>query len=342
MPGAVLAVVLALGLGLLARSERARAAGGIEVFRSPEGVLLLQGGDCDGVRRQVSALRSWTRSLDETISGYPAHVPVREGGCIVGIAKSVPRFVRENHGFAPAQNGPNCWDTALVLAGLVPGSRYASPREMSFWMNSSMCRQVGPRESLRPGDVGAIRSRAALKERGFSEYHGFIYLTPELSFSKNGFSREAPFALQPLSRVLASYDVTHPEKCDHVSGRPEGCQSWVEYYRCEPPTDTIRSKPSIYSASYAYWDDEISEMEHQLARVASGKGRPQLYYSREAFVAALDQMAAGARKGRAKRHRANGLGAGGPGNSDEEQALWDSLLHRISSLRDQVRLIQWR
>jgi hypothetical protein len=93
-------------------------------------------------------------------------------------------------------------------------------------MNSPLCRKLAAGESPEPGDVGAIRSAAG------SEVHGFVYLTPEVCFSKNGFSKEMPYGLSSLNGVIEGYR--------KYATTPAG-PAKTEYYRCVSFNDYVRA-----------------------------------------------------------------------------------------------------
>ncbi|MGZ3790462.1 MAG: hypothetical protein ACXVLQ_18185, partial [Bacteriovorax sp.] len=209
-------------------------SGVIDIVRSgADGVISLNGPSCKELTDQDRALRIWTASLGETPGNMSSPLEnTEENLCTLNINDSVPSIVRSLQDFKPAMNGPNCWNTALRLSGLVESSRYTSPEEMTFWMNSPYCRELSGSEQSLPGDIVEIRSADPDQPQSIDEIHGMIYLSDALVFSKNTSSHMSPYGIQRASLVYQTFRIDDP-KCEKVHGHPNDCSKWANHYRCK-------------------------------------------------------------------------------------------------------------
>lgn len=195
--------------------------------------ILLQGSDCKLLKQEAHSIGIWGKNIELAKS---AECKCEEEKCQVDITSFAPKIVKEKQGICNLNDGPNCWNASLVSAGVIDHLRYASDDEMKFWMESPLCTERKPGEEKLPGDIIAIR-----KSTG-AEYHGFVYISENLSFSKNGYMRSAPYSLQSPENVYALYDV--PESCREVYKKPNikcdfysnilHCISIEEYYKKNP------------------------------------------------------------------------------------------------------------
>ena len=62
-------------------------------------------------------------------------------------------------GTRPEVAGPNCWNFALALRGLLPSLRFTSDDEFTFYLRPPLCRPFRNDEKRLPGDIGAIRRK---------------------------------------------------------------------------------------------------------------------------------------------------------------------------------------
>jgi hypothetical protein len=168
----------------------------VMVFREGDAIKM-RADTCEMIEKQTIALTKWSHkkeNFDITKCDCPAR-------CEYDVSAFVPDFVYEAQGVCPMKPGPNCWNTSLVSAGITSKMRYTSSEEMNFWMTSPLCRERANDEEIQAGDIIAIRD-----QRG-QEVHGFVHLTNELSYSKNGYSNHTWFSLQSPENVYRVYDV---------------------------------------------------------------------------------------------------------------------------------------
>lgn len=300
--------------------------------------ILLKATDCDILDKQANAIRQWSESIGEpTVAnshcschmGATNELGLPELECSIDVTNISPLIVNQLHGERPAFSGPNCWNTSLVAAKILPHPRYSSADEMEFWMNSPLCQERPIDEEPQPGDVIAIRKNG-------NEYHGFIFISPEISFSKNGFYQGQPYGIMPTQYVYNVYKVQN--NCQRVDHSDENCnpttqilscQSWDSFIgngrlgQIEDKTmreieriECLVSKKSLYNDVPDFDKDFISKNLDALNYLAVSNGgqlqRNKNYYD----DVPLNQR--------------------GPASEKETNLFWDSIRHRINSLTTQL------
>lgn len=171
--------------------------------RAPNGTLTLSTG-CNEIEEDLAAIMQWTQRLENRGCDTPAIRQEGEGMCSANVTSCVPQQVRTYQGLTGTQNGPNCWNLALVMAGLVPVLRQSSDTEWEYLINSPLCRELRDGESPQSGDLGSIEMRAPDNN---VQIHGFMYVSDRMVFSKNGTLLNAPYALQTREDMESTYRV---------------------------------------------------------------------------------------------------------------------------------------
>lgn len=195
-------------------------------------VIELSSQSCDETQSIVKTLESWTKKKCKVLEG-----------CKYDIRECVPEHIAGVVGKYSGFDGPNCWNLALVMKGILPGLRFSTRDEMAFYMNSPLCRNLEPNEERKPGDIGAIRE---LVNKKTYEFHGFIYISDKLAFSKNGETYESSFDLQTLNNVYASYQISGNEKCHgNRVDINSNCMNATSYFRCESLDDYLSKRKPI-------------------------------------------------------------------------------------------------
>jgi hypothetical protein len=292
----------------------AQPAPAVAVARGDDGALYVSGADCGLLGRQAAALAAWRRDLREA-AAPPEACACADGACSLKITGAAPDLVNAMHGVKAGRWGPNCWNTALVADKILSAPSFTSPEEMSFWMASPVCRALAAGEAPRPGDIIAIRGQAG------DEVHGFIYLTPELSFSKNYLTAAAPYALQSPEDVYAEFPVA-PD-C-RLPGSGAACAARSDYFRCSTLQDYLASANIPQDQEYAKAAAAVAGAEKDLSDlVLRWKIDPDLK-ARAPEILAASQAALLPVKAQA---------AGRPG------LLWQALSLRVDSLLHQISLI---
>lgn len=200
-------------------------------------------GSCKEVSEIAESLAKWTLNTGEDKTCPIGSFKPKSGllswsDCNFDITDCVPNHVLKYEGVRSKNEGPNCWNLALVMKGVLPALRYSTPEEITFFLNSPLCRQLKHGEDRLPGDVGALR---VVKEGQEVEHHGFIYISDKISYSKNGASVTSPYKLQSLEKVYRVYHVGKAEECrsNEINIRSESCGAVTTYYRCSSPKDFI-------------------------------------------------------------------------------------------------------
>lgn len=209
----------------------------IEVIRRDKAIVM-SGAKCDELKTEVEAIKNWSESMGESVKCSVAYSEIQETGkCEVDISSCVPLHVSLFQDNKSKFRGPNCWNLSLLLSKIVPAMRYSQPKEMSFYMRAPLCRNLLNGEQRKPGDIGVIRrvnDRKLLRPASFNEVHGFIYVSDNLVYSKNGMGEFVPFRLQDFEGVLTKYKVsTKPDCRSNELDTDSKCGVATAYYRCD-------------------------------------------------------------------------------------------------------------
>lgn len=257
------------------------------VVRGPHHQIWAGGSDCAELRRQKAVLAQWKAKLDER----PYRAPKRDEKCApttptseapfakyaLRLDDAVPGLLKRVEGICPTAPGPNCWNATLVASEILPHLRYAEHYEMSFWMNSPLCRAVKAREKLAPGDVIAIRYHG-------EEEHGFVYLSEEMSFSKNGYTTDSSYELQSPRDVFNLYEV--PTDCRRADPNSSvdrfRCPRQANYFRCQSLGSYLKTYPQL-AKKYRCMTEQFSKLEAKVSRSAfrEAKSCPNLKQLRQ-------------------------------------------------------------
>lgn len=211
-----------------------------------DGKIVLKDVSCDKVADIAKSIAEWTKNTKEKDSCPPLSKPQRKsrglGKCELDITNCIPAHVAKYQGVRPESAGPNCWNLALVMKGILPNLRYTTPEEMAFYMNPPLCRQLKNDEAKIPGDLGAIR---AISGNSSKEYHGFIYISDKVAYSKNGYSTANPYTLQTLENVYDVYGVPGKKECrENELNYSKQCNRAASYFRCISMDEYLKQNPN--------------------------------------------------------------------------------------------------
>lgn len=140
-------------------------------------------------------------------------------------------------GTGPALRGPNCWNAALLSAGLVNGVHHVGADEFTFYLEGPLCHEVPFDQSL-PGDIVAFR-RATRDGRlvngpyGY-EIHGFTLAGGGMAFTKNGTATGDRYQIQSLESLRQDYEKTNRRECRQLGLPAEACHLKIQTFRCGP------------------------------------------------------------------------------------------------------------
>jgi hypothetical protein len=211
-----------------------------------ENRIFLTDKTCPSVKKLILDIKSWTEHTDflneKTNCDIDSlYFEQTSNACSFDITTCVPEHVKKFQDSKPLIEGPNCWNLSLVITEIIPVLRYTSPNEMSYYMRSPLCRQISDQDQKQPGDIGAIRT---IKNQKITEYHGFIYISDKISYSKNGYQTTNGYSLQSLDSIFKLYDVPNKKQCrkNEISVNTK-CSFAVSYFRCSSFEDYLNHLP---------------------------------------------------------------------------------------------------
>jgi hypothetical protein len=224
------------------------------------------------VKSELSTLEQWTRKTGrESCDASKVETIVGEDSCYAVVTDCVPTHVQKYHESVGDLDSPNCWNLALVMSGLVPELRYSSPDEMTFFMNEPFCRGLKNGEKREPGDIGTIRNT-----HDGSEVHGFVYISENLVYTKNGPDIKNPFEVRDFIEVMEEYDVDdlNNKNCtDNERGSPldneagKGCFRNIEYFRCSTMEEFLDSNKLLIRESIIENKRQLDSIECKVNQV---------------------------------------------------------------------------
>jgi hypothetical protein len=224
--------------------------------------LMLNGSDCSMLMKQANAINIW-RTADAKTKPLSSDVCkcATPGECKVNITKVIPKIVLEKESSVLVKNGPNSWNSSLVTAGILPHHRYTQKSEMSFWMNSPLCKERAADEAAAPGDIIAIRNFNG------EEVHGFVNLTKELSYSKNGFRKGTKYQLANPAEIYETYGVS--AGCEKVFRKPadtNACPFYANVFKCDSMDEYLAKNPMHDKDLKETWKT-LDAMDCQLSKM---------------------------------------------------------------------------
>lgn len=286
----------------------------VRVVKEGKKILLL-GKDCNLLNKESDALAKWTQKVNERAVNQPCSC--RQGFCTKEVTSTIPDFAEAYQFKHVPTDGPNCWNATLVGAKIVPQLRYTSDIEMNFWMNSPLCKERKANEPLQPGDLIAIRGS------DHKEVHGFIYLSENLSFSKNGYNKAMPYSLQDPNVVFDIYEV--PKNCRRKTGEATGCANYANYFSCISMDDYLKKNP-IKDPTAKETYKQLSDLECVISEaVLSGKNSQEL----QMLAATTLKVIATLAYETLKENKFD----------PNDKVIWQALYHKSSSLKDQLTLM---
>ncbi|MGZ3712022.1 MAG: hypothetical protein ACXVBE_09705 [Bdellovibrionota bacterium] len=294
-------------------------ANAVEVGRSAAGKIILQDIACAEVKAETQALRAWT----ESSGAHCGEMPVKKTGnsCEVTIQACLPDHVKKYQDAQPERFGPNCWNLALVNKNLLPYLRMSTNEEMSFFMNSGLCKQLGENEKPRAGDVGAIRETGPSCEDQNSacEIHGFIYVSENLAYSKNSNETKDPYQLQNINKVYSMYSAGKYA----CQGSNCGASNKVDFFRCRSFKEFAAEAKLSSSLRNSF-----NALDYVECQVSSASLLPKVFGvgEKRTITNALDVVAAYLQKAQTE-----------PQGADEAFAF-DALLVRLRAIQEQISL----
>ncbi len=228
---------------------------GIKVVKTAND-LILTGETCPILLKQAKALAAWKNA---TATNEPTATPPRlcagiDKASAVSVGKLVPKWVLEHQDVHPAFDGPNCWATSSYNTHITPSLIYLAPEEFNFHMIHETQCILKTYEERKPGDLIALRSPNAADPQGYDEVHGFIYLTDQLTYSKNGMYRNSTFSIQSYPEVLKLYGVS-----EHCEKTPDAtCAIYAQFLHCGGALPVPKNIGTDDLAKYSDFSKEVA------------------------------------------------------------------------------------
>jgi hypothetical protein len=199
---------------------------GLGFGKSRNGNVFIEDG-CSKIQQQVDDLISWTKRVENRTCTAPEIRNGAEGTCTANVTQCVPKMVKENHGTNSEHPGPNCWNTALVMQGLIPGLRETSSEEFEFFIKSPLCKELGPNEEKKPGDIGSIET--PYQDGSSNQIHAFIHINDNMIYNKVGLALQSPFTLQSYKDMHENYPLELTGECKSDCTLPETFRYLMDY-----------------------------------------------------------------------------------------------------------------
>ena len=243
---------------------------------------------CDQLFRLINALDSWRRNLSE--SGAPARVispSIRFAGndkyCAAQVSSILPKRVLRVLNMHTVYDGANSWTAVLYAQGLIDSIRAVDSEEFHHYASlPSVCRPVQTGQP-EPGDIGIVRVHSA--DGSLHEKNAFIYLGPEMVFTKDSVDHELPFAVENSHYFLHLNGLLDaPSRCLRgIDADSEGCQSKIVYRRCSLRAANPKPSSPTLEASVV----EAKQLEDELEpitlgfKAAIGASDAQYFFARQ-------------------------------------------------------------
>ncbi len=182
----------------------------------------------------------------------------------INIAGLIPQRMLQLLKQKPQYFGPNCWNSVLFVNKATDHLRFVQPDEFQRTLPFLGCYKKDIKE-LETGDI------VRLNDKHSEEQHAFIYISENLSFTKNGPGTKATYEIVNTESILKEYDVDM--KCLSAESRKsEKCLSKVSVYSCD--LNTVEAQRNKFA------DDilnlKILEAEKKLEFVILNYRDPQL------------------------------------------------------------------
>ncbi|MBA2403795.1 MAG: hypothetical protein H0V66_03410, partial [Bdellovibrionales bacterium] len=248
----------------------------VRISYNPSNNLILSGKTCSSLITQHQAICNWQKLIDPSFVIPP--IPetlcrrISDSNYSMTITSCLPSFVKANQHKKLYRSGANCWGTAMSFKKISTRPRFMWSNEISYWLNSPVCRKLNPGEEKKTGDLLNMygpeyvfnkdepnnksnrfwearfpgRFTPAAVEEGYTGYHHFLhtetFVTSDLTFGKDSPSKDDKFEFHEMGEVYGRPDAV---ECQEN-------QSMTPYLRenQNPPRDIRNSKCSYFSLAY--------------------------------------------------------------------------------------------
>ena len=226
---------------------------GFKIQRNSSERLILTEDSCEKALKITTDFSNWKKSSDGINGCEPKGLRYKPNSrsCSVDVTDCLPEHVQKYQGLTPEIAGPNCWNTALVMAKMLPNHRYTSESEFSYYMRPPLCRALKNNEARRAGDIGTVRK---IENGQLEDEHAFVYVNSQTTFSKNGWDEKFPYQFQSFKAMSKEYGVSNRSECSANRDNPN-CVVSTAYFRCQSMDE--------YLSQHAKIPSELLEMFHK-------------------------------------------------------------------------------
>ena len=245
----------------------ANAFGAVGISYSPTNDLILTSKSCSELQAQSEAICAWSKkpqvrnTCRKTQSGYA-----------LTVSSCLPDFVKQFQNKKNVRSGANCWGTALSFKKHAIKPRFIWSQEMTYWLNSPLCRKLSVGEKKMPGDLINMfgpeyafgkdettntgykfwealypgRNLKSAVENGYTGYHHFLhtetYVSDILTFGKDSPSKDDKFSFKQMNEVYGRPRETECQENQALDPH------FREYQN--PPKEIRGSKCAYFSVAY--------------------------------------------------------------------------------------------
>lgn len=232
----------------------------------------MTGSSCEELLNQQAAICEWKRNLNEK-SGAVNKCQKLGNKFQLKVSGCLPEFVKTYQNKKQVYAGANCWGTALSFKkhSLLP--RFVWSEEMSYWLDSPICRVLDVGEKKQAGDIITIfspeylfssqdwsqgrgrtfwdklypgRYQLPLRNDGYSGFHTILHSETYIS-DKLSFGKDSPFSgdRYKFQKLIDVYGRSRDERCQEAQKlRPH-----LREYANEPKS-IARSLCDYFSLAY--------------------------------------------------------------------------------------------
>jgi hypothetical protein len=198
----------------------------ILVTRTAEDRQIAWADSCEALKAEIASLRDWQQHA-EFSSVETNEEAIRNAKCTyskelrkyqLDITDYLPSYASKCIGTQLKCDGPNCFNTAMLNAGVCKSVRFTSSEEMMAVLQSPSCKEIADPKDLKPGDTITIGKGEPLEPR-----HSFVYISENLGFEKPSHSKQELHRFLSPSNILKFWSVEDgcflggatEEKCAH-------------------------------------------------------------------------------------------------------------------------------
>jgi hypothetical protein len=238
------------GLALIVMGLNSAYASSVAISYSAANNLILSAKTCSSLKTQHKAICHWKKNVDPSFT-IPAITDASclknpKGGYTTTVSTCLLPFVKTNQHKKLYRAGGNCWGTALSFKKLSTRPRFIWSNEITYWLDSPVCRKLNPDEAKQPGDLLSMygpeysfgkeestkgdhfwdslfpgRVTVGPVQEGYSGYHHFLhtetFITNEVSFGKDSPSKDDKFEFHEMSDVYGRPDAVECQENQTMS-----------------------------------------------------------------------------------------------------------------------------